>query len=166
MFIYFLRKNKIKPLRVPRVYGYVDAFIELVFGSQTGDLNHQRILADQSQRFSLFRLIMMTEKRGLKQVQAVLRQGWVKRNSELVHLFQVIESDEPSHFEPYEAHLELNGAQGLTFKERLADLWIHYSLMLLKLPFLYLSVLTPALTKFPHEDQELKDSCGVAPAGT
>jgi hypothetical protein len=148
---YFNKKNSL-PFRVGPAFGYVDSFIRLIFKRSIEDLDREGILADEQKFFKLCRLIMMTEERGLKQVRALLKNRWVKKNPWIVKVFEIVEQDEPSHFEPYRKWLRKNKrADEPGFREKLADLWIHWSLMLVKLPFLYLNIFKKRLTAFPAD---------------
>jgi len=146
---YFNKKNKM-PFRVGPAFGYVDNFVRLIFKCSIENLDHEAILDDDQQFFKLCRLIMMTEERGLKQVRALLKNRLVQKDPWIVKIFEVVEEDEPSHFEPYRKWLKKNNsAHEPGSREKLADLRTHWSLMLVKLPFLYLNVFSKRLTAFP-----------------
>jgi hypothetical protein len=92
---------------------------------------------------------MMTEFRGMKQVAVLLRSRVVCANPNLIRIFRIIERDEPSHCFPYQRWLERRSSHLPGFEERFTDLWIHYSLMLLKIPILFLNPRTPRRESFP-----------------
>jgi len=137
------------PLRVESSFGYVERFIRLVFGCPLEELDPAAVLADERQFFRMCRLIMMTEFRGMRQVAALLENRLVRRDPELMKIFQVVEKDEPSHCLPYQSWLEAKGGHQPGLRERLTDLWIHYSLVLIKIPLLFLNAFTPRVPQFP-----------------
>ena len=66
-----------------------------------------------------------------------------------MRIFRVIERDEPSHCFPYQGWLRERGSHLPGFEEKFTDIWIHYSLMLLKIPILFLNVRMRRLATFP-----------------
>jgi hypothetical protein len=145
---YFQGQGKM-PLRVDATFGYVDQFIKLIFRRRLPELDQGTILSDDRQFFRMCRLIMMTEFRGMKQVAGLLKNRLIQRHPELERIYQVIERDEPSHCLPYQQWLEKKGGHQPGFIERLADFFVHYSLVVIKLPFLFFNVRTPRLQEFP-----------------
>jgi hypothetical protein len=137
------------PLAVDRTYGYIDQFVWLIFGRSLENLDQEQILANESLFLKLCRLVMMTEFRGMKQVAVLLRSRVVCANPNLIRIFRIIERDEPSHCFPYQRWLERRSSHLPGFEERFTDLWIHYSLMLLKIPILFLNPRTPRRESFP-----------------
>ena len=101
----------------------------------------------------LCRVIMLTEQRGMRQVEILLTNSHIRSDKALKRIFEVVEKDEPDHYLPYERWLTRNGA-GVTAKwrERWADYWIHKTLMLVKLPAVFLNRSTPRLAAWPDED--------------
>jgi hypothetical protein len=145
---YFQTEGRM-PLQVDSTFGYVDQFIRLIFRRPLDRLDQEAILADPRQFFRMCRLIMMTEFRGMKQVAALLSNRLIRRHPGLVRIYSVIEQDEPRHCLPYQRWLETKGSHLPGWEERLTDLWIHYSLMLLKIPLLFLRLGAPRLPQFP-----------------
>jgi hypothetical protein len=145
---YFQNEGRM-PLRVDATFGYVDQFIRLIFRRPIDRLDQAEILADDRQFFRMCRLIMMTEFRGMKQVAALLENRMIRRNPALQKIYRVIEQDEPSHCLPYQKWLEAKGSHQPGFQERVTDFWIHYSMILIKIPLLFLSRRTPRLAEFP-----------------
>jgi len=137
------------PLQVDATFGYVDQFIRLIFRQPLDRLDQEAILADDRQFFRMCRLIMMTEFRGMKQVASLLENRMIRRNPSLLRIYRVIEEDEPSHCLPYQRWLEAKGSHLPGFQERITDLWIHWSLVLIKFPLLFLNWRTPRLGEFP-----------------
>jgi hypothetical protein len=145
---YFQNEGKM-PLRVDATFGYVDQFIRLIFRKPLDRLDPAAILRDDRQFFRMCRLIMMTEFRGMEQVAALLGNRLIRRNPDLEKIYRVIEKDEPSHCLPYQRWLETKGGHQPGWEERITDLWIHYSLMFLKIPLLFLRFGAPRLAHFP-----------------
>jgi hypothetical protein len=149
MFKRYFESQGVMPLAVDATYGYIDQFVWLIFGRSLENLNETQILGNETLFFKLCRLVMMTEFRGMKQVAVLLRAPPVLANASLTRIFHVIQRDEPSHCYPYQQWLQRRGSHLPGFEERFTDLWIHYSLMLMKIPVLFLNVRTPRLTAFP-----------------
>jgi hypothetical protein len=149
LFRRYFQNRGTMPLNVDATFGYVDQFVRLIFRSSLDGLDQAAILADDRRFFRMCRLIMMTEFRGMKQVAALLRNGLIRRHPELERIYRVIEKDEPSHCLPYQAWLTTKGGHLPGFAERLADLWIHYSLVALKIPLLFLNLRAARLREFP-----------------
>jgi hypothetical protein len=149
MFKHYFESVGRMPLAVDRTYGYIDQFVRLIFGRSLENLDEGQILANDALFFKLCRLVMMTEFRGMKQVAVLLRSPTVRANPHLVRILRIIERDEPSHCYPYERWLQTRGSHLPGFEERFTDLWIHYSLMLLKIPILFLNPRTPRRDSFP-----------------
>jgi hypothetical protein len=149
MFKHYFETVGCMPLAVGRTYGYIDQFVWLIFGRSLENLNEAQILANESLFFKLCRLVMMTEFRGMKQVARLLQSRVVRGNPHLLRIFRVIERDEPSHCFPYQRWLERQDSHLPGLEERFTDLWIHYSLMLLKIPILFLNPRTPRRDSFP-----------------
>jgi len=151
---YFLFKKHFQdegrmPLEVGPAFGYVDQFIRIVFRKPIDLLDQEAILSDDRQFFRMCRLIMMTERRGMKQVTSLLENRLIRRHAGLLRIYKIIEEDEPSHFLPYQRWLKSRGSDQPGWRERIADMWIHHSLLLLKLPLLFLSVRMQRLREFP-----------------
>jgi len=79
----------------------------------------------------------------------VLRSRIIRQNPGLVRIFRVIERDEPSHCLPYQRWLQKRGTHLPGWEEQLTDAAIHYWLMLLKIPILFLSIRKSRLVTFP-----------------
>lgn len=141
------------PLRVDRTCGHIDHFIERMFGCRIEDLDTGAIVADPDAFERLCRVIMITEQRGMAQVQILLRNPHVRSDKAMRRIFEVVERDEPSHWLPYDGWLRANGRQAEgTWRERWTDYWIHKSLMLAKLPAVFLDRRRDRLAAWPDED--------------
>ena len=141
------------PLKVDRTCGHIDHFIESVFGCTIDELDTDMVIATPDAFEKLCRVIMITEQRGVQQVDILLANSHVRSDKALKRIFEVVQRDEPSHWMPYDAWLRGNGrrAKG-TWRERLTDYWIHKSLMLAKLPAVFLNRSAPRLTAWPDDD--------------
>src|SRR6476469_6024914 len=97
------------PLKVDRTCGHIDRFVEIVFGRTIDELDTQKIIAEDDEFEKLCRVISLTEKRGHKQVEILLRHPLVTGDKVLMKIFRIIEKDEPSHWAPYDGWLTANG---------------------------------------------------------
>lgn len=141
------------PLKVDRTCGHIDHFIESVFGCTIDDLDTRAIVADGDKFEKLCRVIMLTEQRGMDQVEVLLKNPHILSDKAMTRIFQVVEKDEPSHWQPYDNWLRAHGRRPLPrWRERWTDFWIHKSLMLAKLPAVFLNRNTPRLGAWPDED--------------
>ena len=94
---------------------------------------------------------MLTEQRGLAQVDVLLRNRAVLSDPVMTRIFQVVHKDEPDHFLPYQHWLERNGKQLVRWQEKLTDFWIHRALLFGKIPAIFLDSGLPRMTRWPHE---------------
>jgi hypothetical protein len=139
MFRNYFKKRGYMPFRIDKTYGYVDLFILHIFKKPIEDLNREEIMENDALFFKLCRLIMMTEFRGMRQVDVLLKSRKIRDNHALVKIFKVIERDEPWHCYPYQYWLTKWDAALPRFQEKMTDLWIHYSLVMVKIPMLFLN---------------------------
>lgn len=144
------------PLKVDRTCGHIDHFIESVFGCPIEGLNTGQIVANGDEFEKLCRVIMITEQRGMRQVEVLLRNRHVLSDRGMAAIFKVVEKDEPSHWMPYDAWLRAHGRRPKPrWREKWTDYWIHKSLMLGKLPMLFLDFRTKRLGAWPDEDSRV-----------
>lgn len=136
------------PFRVDRTCGHIDRLIRLTFGCGIDDLDTDRIITDPDMFNKLCRIIMLTEMRGMRQVDILLHSPLMTSDKRLVKIFKVIERDEPSHWLPYETWLEENDGGRPTRSERAADFLVHRTLLMVKLPALYLNPRLPRCTEW------------------
>ena len=148
MFRNYFKKKGRMPFKIGPSYGYVDLFINHVFKKPIEELDREEILNNDHQFFQMCRLIMMTEFRGMRQVHQILKSSLVKNHESLYKIFKVIERDEPSHCYPYQYWLKKNGNHLPHFQEKATDLWIHYSLMFVKIPWLFLNFRLKRMNEF------------------
>ena len=143
------------PLKVDRTCGHIDHFIETVFGCTIDELDTAAIVADGDEFEKLCRVIMVTEQRGMDQVEILLKNSHIRSDKAMKRIFEVVERDEPSHWQPYDRWLRAHGRRpDATWRERWTDYWIHKSLMLAKLPAVFLNRKSPRLTSWPDEDPD------------
>lgn len=137
------------PLAVDTTCGHIDRFIQKVFGCTIDELDTQGVI-DRPEAFEqLCRVIMLTEQRGMRQVEILLGNRHVRSDKAMKRIFEVVERDEPDHWMPYETWLIAHGRARARWREKWADYWIHKSLMLVKLPSLFLRRSTPRMTAWP-----------------
>jgi hypothetical protein len=127
------------PLRVDRTCGHIDRFVEIMFRRTIDDLDTGAIIASDDEFEKLCRVISLTEQRGYKQVDILLRHPLVTGDKVLMRIFRIIEKDEPSHWAPYDGWLKANGKRDPKWWERAIDGFIHSELLFLKLPALFLN---------------------------
>jgi rubrerythrin len=142
MFKRWFEKREQMPLRVDRACGHIDRFIEIMFGSPINHIDTRSMIRDQRSFEKLCRVVALTERRGYRQVQTLLRHPLVRRDRQLTKIFEIIREDEPRHWAPYEAWLKLHGCREPAWWERGIDSLIHSELLLVKLPLLFA---TPSL---------------------
>jgi hypothetical protein len=140
------------PFVVDRTCGHIDRMIRICFGCTIDDLDTQAVIDSDVLFRRLCRVIMLTEMRGMRQVDILLKSPTLLSDRSLVKIFKVIERDEPSHWQPYQAWLETHGGGAPTLRERLADLLVHRTLMLVKLPLLYLDPRLKRRSEWPDSE--------------
>ncbi len=144
MFRRYFEKRGVMPFKVDRTCGHIDKLIGLTFGSGIDDLDTDAVAADERLFDKLCRIIMITEIRGMNQLDVLLENRLVKSDPDLVRIYKVIRRDEPSHWRPYRDWLIAHGDAKPKLGERLADALVHASLVLFKVPALFLN---PALLR-------------------
>lgn len=140
------------PLAVDSTCGHIDRFIFKVFGCSIDELDTQGVIASADEFEQLCRVIMLTEQRGMRQVEILLKNPHILSDKVMTRIFQIVEKDEPDHWMPYESWLKANGRVTARWRERWADFWIHKSLMLVKLPALFLNRATPRMARWPDSE--------------
>jgi hypothetical protein len=127
------------PYQVDRTCGHIDRLIGLTFGCTIEDLDTDAVVAQEALFNRLCRVIMLTEMRGMTQLDVLLKSPAVRSDKVLTRIFEVIERDEPSHWKPYQAWLRAHGGGQPTAAERAADWLVHKTLITVKLPLLFLN---------------------------
>jgi len=161
MFKRWFEKRRQMPLLVDRTCGHIDRFIEIIVGSRIDDIDTAAMISDEDNFEKLCRVVALTERRGYRQVQILLRHPFVRRDRHLTKIFEVIRQDEPRHWAPYEGWLKLHQRRESGWRERWTDLFIHSELLLIKLPLLFL---TPQLRRRSSWPDESETAGGKPPA--
>ena len=162
MFQRWFERRGIMPYAVDRTCGHIDRFVEIMFRSTIDGLDTDAVMERDVLFERLCRVIALTERRGYKQVEVLLRHPAVRGDKILTKIFEIIEKDEPSHWAPYEQWLENHGRRPPTWWERLIDGLIHSELMILKIPILFVIPRLPRRTDWPDADDT---PSGVPSAG-
>lgn len=150
------------PVFVDRTCGHIDRFVEIMFRTTIDALRSDAVIAREDLFARLCRVISLTERRGHKQVEILLRHPFVRGDRVLMKIFRIIEKDEPSHWEPYDIWLRENGGRAPRWWERAIDGFIHSELLFLKLPVLFL---TPRLRRRTEWPDAADAPGGLSPAG-
>ncbi len=139
MFRRWFELRGVMPFSVDRTCGHIDRFVEIMFGSTIDNLDTQALI-DRDDLFErLCRIISLTERRGHRQVEILLRHPLVRDDKVLMRIFRVIEKDEPSHWAPYDGWLNAHGKRDPKWWERAINTLIHSELLFVKLPILFVS---------------------------
>jgi hypothetical protein len=144
MFRRWFERRGAMPIAVDRAYGHIDRFVGIMFRSTIDDLDPVVAIGNDELFARLCRVVSLTERRGHRQVEILLRHPVVRGDAGLVKIFRVIERDEPSHWAPYDAWLQAHRCRQASWWERAIDSFIHGELLFLKLPILFL---TPRLAR-------------------
>jgi hypothetical protein len=151
MFKRWFEKRGEMPLFVDRACGHIDRFVELVFRSRIDDLDIDGFI-EEGHFEELCRVISLTEQRGYRQVEILLRHPLIRQDRGLTKIFEIIKQDEPRHWAPYVRWLEQQGCRDPVWWERVIDSFVHSELLLLKLPILFVSPGLERRTRWPDED--------------
>jgi len=157
MFRRWFERHRSMPLRVDRTCGHIDRFVAVMFRSTIDDLDPLEVVGRDDLFERMCRVISLTEQRGHRQVEILLRHPIVRSDAQLMKIFRIIEQDEPSHWAPYDEWLRVHGRREPSWWERAIDQAIHSELLFVKLPVLFL---TPRkrLSRWPDEE----DAAAVA----
>ena len=139
MFRRWFERRGVMPLALDRTFGHIDRFIEIMFGTPIDRLDTQAVIDSDELFERLCRVISLTEQRGYRTLDDLLRNRFVRGDPILTRIFQIIRKDEPSHWAPYEGWLLKHGKRQPRWWERAVDGFIHSELLFLKLPFLFLN---------------------------
>jgi len=150
MFRRWFERHGAMPLDLDRAVGHIDRFVEIMFGSPIDDLAPELIGRDELFE-RLCRVISLTEKRGYRQVETLLRNAAVREDGTLTKIFRIIEQDEPSHWAPYDGWLRDHGRRQANWWERAVDGFIHGELLAFKLPLIFLTPGLARRTTWPDE---------------
>jgi rubrerythrin len=155
MFRRWFEKRGEMPLFIDRACGHIDRFVEIVFRKRIDDLDIDRFIAEGHFE-ELCRVISLTEHRGYRQLEVLLRHPLVRKDRTLHKIFQVIKQDEPRHWAPYDRWIDLHGGRDPSWWERAVDAFIHSELLLLKLPILFLAPGLERRTRWPDEEDAIE----------
>ena len=160
MFRRWFERRGIMPYAIDGACGHIDRFVGIMFGKGIDDLDKMQVVRSNELFGRLCRVISLTEKRGYKQVEILLRNAHVLSDTMLTKIFRIIEQDEPSHWAPYDGWLKANGKRDPKWWERGIDSFIHSELLFLKLPVLFLNFRVKRRTEWQdaHEPAEIKAS--------
>lgn len=149
MFRRWFERQGRMPFATGRSFGHIDHFVRRMFGCGIDDLDAAEMIADPAEFARLCRVIALTERRGLWQVEELLRGRMVRSDPVLVRIFKIIHRDEPSHFLPYADWLKSQGLPQAPWREKTADWLIHKLIVWVKLPLLFLDPAAPRLAGWP-----------------
>jgi hypothetical protein len=138
MFQRWFERRGVMPYAVDRAFGHIDRFVGIMFGKRIDELDTDEMFEREELFERLCRVISLTEQRGYRQVEILLRHPIVRDDKILTKIFEIIEHDEPSHWAPYETWLKAHGKRSPKWWERAIDTFIHSELMVLKVPVLFL----------------------------
>jgi hypothetical protein len=144
MFRRYFEQRGYMPYEVDASCGHIDRLIRLTFGCGIDQLDTDAIAGDEAAFRKLCRIIMITEIRGMNQLDVLLEDEMIKADEALTKIFRVIRKDEPSHWAPYREWLIAHHDERPRWRELAADWLVHRSLILWKIPSLFLN---PALRR-------------------
>src|SRR4051812_33834738 len=93
MFRRWHEKRGRMPLSVDRACGHIDRFVEIMFRTGIDSLDTHAVIADEHLFERLCRIISLTEKRGYRQVEILLKHRIVRTDPGLMKIFRIIEQD-------------------------------------------------------------------------
>ncbi|AJP71012.1 hypothetical protein [Sphingomonas hengshuiensis] len=163
MFKRWFELRGVMPLKVDRMCGHIDRFVEIVFGRTIDALDTNRIIAEDAQFEKLCRVIALTEKRGHRQVHILLRHPIVRGDKILMRIFTIIEKDEPSHWAPYDGWLAAHGMRVSNWRDRAIDRFIHSELLFVKLPALFVSPWLARRSDWPDAGDGVEPAAAAVP---
>ena len=162
MFRRWYEKRGQMPLYVDRTCGHIDRFVEIMFGSSIDRLDTQAVIDDDRLFEKLCRVISLTEQRGFRQVEILLKHPLVQHDRGLMKIFQIVHQDEPSHWAPYDDWLRRNGKRDPKWWERAIDSFIHSELLFLKLPILFIHPRLKRQARFADQEDGSRPKLAAA----
>lgn len=151
MFRRWFERRGSMPLAIDKTCGHIDRFVGIMFGASIDELEPLKVIGHDDLFERMCRVISLTEQRGHRQVEILLRHSIVRADAQLMKIFRIIERDEPSHWAPYDEWLREHGRRVPSWWERAIDQAIHSELLFLKLPILFLAVWKKRLKHWPDE---------------
>ena len=164
MFRRWFERRGVMPYAIDSTCGHIDRFVGIMFGSSIEALDRHEIVSRDDLFGRLCRVVSLTERRGYKQVEILLRNPHVLSDHMLTKMFRIIEQDEPSHWEPYESWLDAHAIRHDKWWERMIDAFVHSELLFLKLPILFLHPGLKRRAKFADEEGARRPSSSLAAA--
>jgi hypothetical protein len=161
MFRRWFERRGTMPLAIDRAFGHIDRFIEIIFGTPISRMDVQGIIADDALFARLCRVISLTEQRGHRQIEILLRNRLVRADPVLTRIFEVIKRDEPSHWAPYDHWLRTFGHPRSSRWDRAVDSFVHAELLLVKLPILLLNPFVKRRTDWPESEQQPDETAAL-----
>lgn len=152
MFCRYFEKLGRMPFAVDESCGHIDRLIRLTFGCGIDELDTGAVIAADALFLKLCRIIMITEIRGMNQLDILLEDRLVRSDPALLQIFKVIRKDEPSHWTPYRDWLAAHDGGRPRLNERAADFLVHRSLVFWKVPTLFLDRKLPRRTDWHDRD--------------
>lgn len=150
MFRRWFERRGVMPFAVGRTFGHIDRFVEIMFQVPIARLNAQAVVNSDLLFGRLCRVISLTEQRGFRQVEILLKNRMVRGDPVLTRIFEIIRKDEPSHWAPYDRWLASHSTRRPRWWERAVDGFIHAELLFVKLPFLFLNPWTSRRHDWPE----------------
>ena len=96
-----MEKRGAMPYAIDRTCGHIDRFVEIMFRSRIDDLDEEALIGDDRNFEKMCRVIALTERRGYRQLEILLRHPTVLADRSLTKIFAIIKVDEPRHWSPY-----------------------------------------------------------------
>jgi hypothetical protein len=131
--------------------GQIDGIIQMFFGRDIDALEPNPFLSNEAKFAQLCRAIVLTERRGMQQVEEFLSSPAVNTDPHLIKILKVVERDEPSHWEPYEHWLRAHGYPQSRLRERLTDSFAYGVTVFAKFPFMLANPRLPRRTSWPDD---------------
>jgi hypothetical protein len=153
MFRRWFERRGQMPLAIDRTCGHIDRFVGIMFRSTIDELDPLEIVKRDDLFERMCRVVALTEKRGHRQVEILLRHPLVRSDPMLMKIFRIIERDEPSHWAPYEDWLTTQGRRQASWWERAIDRFIHGELLFLKLPLLFVAPWLSRRAAWPDQEE-------------
>ena len=160
MFKRWWQKRGVRPFFVDRACGHIDRFVEIMFRSRIDELDAGELIKREENFAKLCRVIALTERRGYRQLEILLRHPTIQQDRLLTKIFRIIQDDEPSHWAPYEKWLSRRRQRDPKWWERAIDQFIHSELLMLKLPVLFLTPRLRRRTEWPDAKDDVAPQQG------
>ncbi|MES2326103.1 MAG: hypothetical protein V4499_02065 [Pseudomonadota bacterium] len=91
MFRRWFERRDVMPYALDSAFGHIDRFVGIMFGSSIDNLDKTRVVTNDRLFARLCRVISLTERRGYKQVDILLRNSHVLSDKQLTKIFHIIE---------------------------------------------------------------------------